>query len=250
MKGFGGGLLGFNPTQLMAEGYGGSPGMPIYTQNRKNPLQMDMSGWSAGAMDSPRGMRPVPTQIPYLGPPINSMAAPSSSPLSAFTKAGSIPALPGGSGYPGLPVDPYAPGGSAPPPAPLPMPSPGSPSPGSPSPGAPSSPSPSSPVNPGLGPSAWGPSGPGNYPGGNPNAGNSPSNSAPYQPGQIGWGQLGPNNYTPMFNDAAQRYIQNALYQNYGGVPAPWLSQVDPNNYLSSIGQLSGTPFNPANWGG
>lgn len=238
-----GGLLG----GLMAEGYPGSPGSPIYRQNKLNPNQLDMSGWSGG-MNSPRAPRPSgPVMAPYLGPPVNSMAEPIMPP-SSFSKAGSIPALPGGGagGYPGLPVDPYAPGGAAPPsgpsaptPAPYPPPS-----------GGPSSPPSAPPVNPALGPSAWGPSGPGNYPGGNANAGNSPTNSAPYQPGQTGWGQLGPNNYTPMFSDAAQRYIQNALYQNYGGVPAPWLSQVDPNNYLASIGQLSGVQFNPANWGG
>jgi len=253
-----GGLLG----GLMAEGYPGSPGSPIYRQNRLNPNQLDLSGWSGG-MNSQRPARQFnnPVQDPYIGPPVNSVAAPSMPP-SSFSKSTSIPALPGGGagGYPGLPSDPYAPGGGLPP-APPPAP-PGGPSapPGGPSAPPSAPPGPPSPVDPNLGRNSWGgglpgnygygPNGSGNYPGGNPNAGNSSSNSSPFQPGQTGWGWQGPNNYTPTFSPAAQAYIQNALYQNYGGVPAPWLSQVDPNNYLASIGQLSGVQFNPANWGG
>ena len=76
--------------------------------------------------------------------------------------------------------------------------------------------------------------------------GNSPTNTAPMQPGQHAWGWMGPNNYTPSFNPSEKLYIQQM--QNYGtggnGPPA-WWNQVDPNNMVSSIGQLSGVKFDP-----
>lgn len=213
MKGYNqlGGLLG----GLMAEGYPGGPGSPTYSQNPKNRNRLDLSGFA-----SPQGFQLPPGNMP---PPVNYMGAPSQpGGLKAYgdgpppVPGGPITAPPGGGGMP-----PGPPGGGMPPGGP----------------GSPSAP----------------PSGPGGLPAGTTR----PMANQPYgpppspQPGQIGWG-VGTQNYIPQMSPAAMNYIQQQMYGisssglplgTYGGNPAPWAGQVDPNNYLASIGQLSGNPF-------
>lgn len=146
-----------------------------------------------------------------------------------------------------LPPPPGVPGGNPYTPSPAPSPTP------SPAPSPAPSPSPTPPTSgrpndfggiPGNG--QWWGSGPGPFPGGSPGLGNSPTNTAPMQPGQNAWGWQSENNYTPLFNPAEKLYIQQM--QNYGtggnGPPA-WWNQVDPNNMVQSIGQLSGVKFDP-----
>ena len=215
MKGYNqlGGLLG----GLMAEGYPGGPGLPIYGPRGKNRL--DMTGWT----QPPQGFQLPPGNMP---PPVNYMGNPGAGMQMGGLKAygdgpppvpgGPITAPPGGGGMP-----PGPPGGGMPPGGP----------------GSPSAP----------------PSGPGGLPAGTTR----PMANQPYgpppspQPGQIGWG-VGTNNYIPQMSPAAMNYIQQQMYGisssglplgTYGGNPAPWAGQVDPNNYLASIGQLSGNPF-------
>lgn len=101
------------------------------------------------------------------------------------------------------------------------------------------------PTNPG---GSWGVHGPAETPyGGTVGAfqgqGNSSSPTGPMQAGQQAWGWMGPNNYTPQFGAQQKAYIQKMLYGS--GNTAPWASQVDPNNMIASIGQLSGVQFNP-----
>ena len=96
---------------------------------------------------------------------------------------------------------------------------------------------------------------PGAPPGGlPPPATTRPMRNQPYgppgqmQPGQLTWG-VGTNGYVPQMSPAAQQYIQQQMYGiSSSGLPlgtgvSPWVSQVDPNDYLASIGQLSGNPF-------
>lgn len=63
------------------------------------------------------------------------------------------------------------------------------------------------------------------------------------QPGQNSWGWTADNTYTPMFDPAQLKYITHMTRGAYNGQTAPWLSQLDNNNMIQSIGQLSGVQF-------
>ena len=207
MKGYNqlGGLLG----GLMAEGYTGGPGSPVYSPNRRRPNQLDMLGWQPSGTQMPPGNMP---------PPVNYMGN--------TGQPGGLKAY--GEGPPPVPGGPITapPGGGMPP-------------------GPPGSPS---------APPSGGPSAPPGVPGGLPAGTTRPMRNQPYgpppspQPGQIGWG-VGTDSYIPQMSPQAQQYIQQMMYGiSSSGLPlgtgtASWVNQVDPNNYLASIGALSGNPY-------
>lgn len=70
-----------------------------------------------------------------------------------------------------------------------------------------------------------------------------PQPTQPMQPGQNSWGWTADNSFTPVFNQQQQRYITHMTRGAYNGQTAPWLSQLDNNNMIASIGQLSGVQF-------
>ncbi len=127
--------------------------------------------------------------------------------------------------YPNPPSSPYQP----PTPAPPPMPAPATPA----APVAPQAPQyppplPNKPVP------------------GNPNPIDAGAPTGPMQPGQTGWGWNFGNTYSPSFNPAANRYINHMLNASNGR--EAWRNQVDNNNMIASIGQLSGVQFDPSAW--
>lgn len=84
-----------------------------------------------------------------------------------------------------------------------------------------------------------------------------PPQPSQMQPGQAGW-NWGVNpvagnvrtdfgqSWQPAWSPGQNEYL-NRMTVGANGV-APWLGQVDWNNAIQSVGQLSGTPFNPAMW--
>jgi hypothetical protein len=82
-----------------------------------------------------------------------------------------------------------------------------------------------------------------------------PQPQTPFQPGQGGWGiqgggvqnggQRSPQSWSPSFMPGANEYLTHIMH-NYMN-PQQW-SQIDPNNQLQSVGQMSGIPFNPSRW--
>lgn len=77
-----------------------------------------------------------------------------------------------------------------------------------------------------------------------------PQPTGPMQPGQLGW-KYGPDlmgnrdspfGWQPQFGEGYNDYIVQML----NGGQAPWGNQIDRNNVIASIGQLSGRQFNPA----
>lgn len=109
--------------------------------------------------------------------------------------------------------------------------------------------------NPGFFPKGYGdgmaPGGYGNPsspPGTGPLPPSGPSSPAPQpgmQPGQYGWGMTFGGGQTPRYGASENLYINHMLHGSNNGVPPAWASQVDPNNLVASIGQLSGVKYDP-----
>jgi hypothetical protein len=71
------------------------------------------------------------------------------------------------------------------------------------------------------------------------------------QPGQARWdwnNSFGGGNqgWTPVYKPSVWDWANNVMNPN--GRPAPWASRVDPNNFLQSVGDLSGMPFAGSMW--
>jgi hypothetical protein len=82
-----------------------------------------------------------------------------------------------------------------------------------------------------------------------------PQPQTPFQPGQGGWGihgggvqnggQRSPQSWQPSFMPGANEYLTHVMntYLN-----PQQRGQIDPNNQVQSVGQMSGIPFNPSRW--
>jgi hypothetical protein len=82
-----------------------------------------------------------------------------------------------------------------------------------------------------------------------------PQPQTPFQPGQGGWGiqgggvqgngQRSPQSWSPSFMPGANEYLTHVMntYLN-----PQQRGQIDPNNQVQSVGQMSGIPFNPSRW--
>ena len=208
---------------LMASGFPGSPGSPTYSLDRNNPNQLNMTGWS-----KPFGGRAMASSfqsMPFSSPAVNMAGG------MPFQYKSGLPPPPTGN----LPPPPGIP------PAPTPTP-PGGPSfPGAPSsPGAPTPPAPTNPLD-----SYFGrPAGPRPFNPGGPNGWTNSGQPVPQMPamqqGQYGWGWQANGPAVPSMGAKEKLYINHML----SGNPS-WANQVDNNNLLGSIGQLSGVQFDP-----
>ena len=78
----------------------------------------------------------------------------------------------------------------------------------------------------------------------------------PMQPGQGGW-HIGPPPtgsrdsqfaWQPSYFPGQNEYIGRMIGSGTGAGNAPWFNQINWNDAVNSIGQLSGTPFNPNDW--
>lgn len=193
-------------------------GAPQYQVNRNNPTMATMTGFGGGMPFAYNKAAPMDAMGPM-----------------AFNKSGYAP----------------PPGGYAPPPGFNPPP-PSAPPPG----GGPSGPSapgtpmpPQGPVIPGTTPGVDSytgrPQGPRPFDINNNawtrSGQNVPQNAqGPMQQGQYGWGWQAQGPAIPSMGAKEKLYISHML----GGNPA-WANQVDNNNLLGSIGQLSGVQFDP-----
>lgn len=205
------GFGGVPSTGLMAEGFPGGPGQPQYAPDPRNARRLNMTGFGQQMPPMGRGGVAFPGQVPpvFLGQPMNSM--PMMNSMGPMSKAfGEGPPPVGGPATP-----PGVPGGP-----------PGVPG------GPPSGPS----TPPGVPGSPSTPPGPNGLP---PWRLGDPVPNAPMQPGQYSWGWT-PQGGTPSFGAQEKLYINHMLGSNpslYG--------QIDNNNLLASIGQLSGVQFDP-----
>ena len=72
------------------------------------------------------------------------------------------------------------------------------------------------------------------------------------QPGQVRWDWNRPfgggdSQWSPVFHPNVWSWAN--MVSNPGGQAAPWAPQIDQGNFMQSLGQLSGNPYDPGRWG-